>query len=165
MTKATHNSPARDDHDHDRCIREAMQSAESICHERGVRLTPLRRRVLELIWRSHEAVKAYELLDMLADEDVGSAKPPTVYRALDFLMENGLIHRVESDNAYIGCRHPERPHSFQLMLCTECRHVEEVEIPGVGDTVARHARESGFRVQQQTIEIRGLCRSCAGRLQ
>lgn len=163
MAKASRNAPVSGAHDHDRCIREALKSAESICGERGVRLTPLRRRVLELIWRSHEAVKAYELLEMLGREDVGSAKPPTVYRALDFLMENGLIHRIESDNAYVGCRHPQHPHSFQLMLCKECRHVEEVEVPGVGESVSQHARKIGFRVQEQTIEVRGLCRECAAR--
>ncbi|MBM4202103.1 MAG: hypothetical protein FJ189_12570, partial [Gammaproteobacteria bacterium] len=94
------NAPSA--HDHDDCIHRALASAERLCAERGVRFTPVRRRVLELIWRSHEAVKAYDLLEQLKTFDP-AAKPTTVYRALDFLREQGLIHRVESLNAFIGC--------------------------------------------------------------
>jgi Fur family zinc uptake transcriptional regulator len=146
-------------HDHRRCVRDALASAERICRDGGVRLTPVRRRVLELIWESHEAVKAYDILDRLGDAS-GSAKPPTVYRALDFLMEQGLIHRVESTNAFVGCRHPEHAHEFQLLICDQCSHVEEIEVPGVSRAVNQHAKKAGFKVREQTIEIRGLCSRC-----
>jgi Fur family transcriptional regulator, zinc uptake regulator len=148
-------------HDHRRCVREALASAERICRDNGARLTPVRRRVLELIWESHEAVKAYDILDRLGEAS-GRAKPPTVYRALDFLMEQGLIHRVESTNAFVGCRHPEHAHEFQLLICDSCSHVEEIEVPGVSRAVNQHATDSGFQVREQTIEVRGLCAECAG---
>jgi Fur family transcriptional regulator, zinc uptake regulator len=148
-------------HDHKHCIREAMLSAERICAERGARLTPLRKRVLSLVWENHEAIKAYDLLDKLSDAD-GSAKPPTVYRALEFLLEQGLVHRIESENAYVGCRHPERAHDFQLLICDECRHVEEVAVIGVTDALRKHARRQGFRVSRQMVEVHGQCPDCAG---
>jgi len=111
-------------HDHQNCIDRALKSADRLCGERGVRFTPLRRRVLELIWGSHEAVKAYDLLERLKASDP-AAKPSTVYRALDFLLEQGLIHRVESLNAFIGCSHAERSHELLLLICEGCHAVEE----------------------------------------
>ncbi len=146
-------------HDHQHCIREALTSAERVCAERGARLTPLRKRVLELIWDSHEAIKAYELLESLGALGE-STKPPTVYRALEFLLEQGLIHRIESENAYVGCRHPEEAHDYQLLICDGCRHVEEVEVPGVGAALKDQASQLGFRVHQKTVEIHGLCAQC-----
>lgn len=146
-------------HNHQRCVRDAMQSAETLCRERGARLTPLRRRVLELVWESHEAIKAYDLLDRLGDDD-GSAKPPTVYRALDFLLEQGLIHRIESANAYVGCRHPETSHDFQLLICDNCRHVEEIAADDVTASLRDRARDKGFQVTRQTVEIHGRCPDC-----
>lgn len=146
-------------HNHQRCVEDAMESAEKVCSERGARLTPLRRRVLELVWESHEAIKAYDLLDRLGDE-AGSAKPPTVYRALDFLMEQGLIHRIESANAYVGCRHPETRHDFQLLICDECRHVEEIESDAVTQALRDRARAKGFEVSHQTVEVHGRCPAC-----
>ena len=89
-------------HDHKHCVEDALAAAERLCAAKDLRFTPLRRRVLELVWSSHKPVGAYALLDKLRNEDLGSA-PPTVYRALDFLIENGLIHRIERMNAFIGC--------------------------------------------------------------
>jgi len=149
-------------HDHEQCVREALTSAERVCAERGVRLTPIRRRVLELVWESHEAIKAYDLLDKLGDAE-GSAKPPTVYRALDFLLTQGLVHRIESENAYVGCRHPEHTHEFQLLICDDCRHVEEISVDGLSDSLKHQAGKQGFRVHSQTVEVHGQCPNCAGR--
>ncbi|MDQ2070466.1 transcriptional repressor [Natronospira bacteriovora] len=146
-------------HNHQHCIRNALASAERVCAERGARLTPLRKRVLELIWESHEAIKAYDLLDRLGDEG-GSAKPPTVYRALEFLLAQGLIHRIESENAYVGCRHPERTHEFQLLICDDCRHVEEISVAGVTRALGEQALKQGFRVSSQTVEVHGQCPDC-----
>ena len=94
-------------HDHEKCVAEAIAAAEARCARDGRSFTPLRRRVLELVWSSHGPVGAYELLDELRAERRGAA-PPTVYRALDFLMGNGLIHRIESLNAYVGCGSPDQ---------------------------------------------------------
>jgi Fur family zinc uptake transcriptional regulator len=96
-------------HDHEHCVEDALAAADKLCAEQGLRFTPLRRRVLELVWSSHKPVGAYALLDKLRSEDLGSA-PPTVYRALDFLIEHGLIHRIERMNAFIGCSHPGETH-------------------------------------------------------
>ena len=97
----------------------------SSARQKGVRFTPLRRRVLELVWSSHKPVGAYALLDQLRNEDLGSA-PPTVYRALDFLIENGLIHRIERMNAFVGCSHPGEAHRGFFLICGDCGNAEEL---------------------------------------
>ena len=102
--------------DHEVCIESAMREAESICQEKGLRFTELRREVLRLIWLSHIPTKAYDILEKLKGK-AWSAKPPTVYRALDFLLETGLVHKLDSINAYIGCSHP-REHAGCCLLYT-----------------------------------------------
>lgn len=146
-------------HDHGRCIADAVRMAERVCERRRARLTPLRRRVLELIWASHTAVGAYDLLDLMRD-DGRRVAPLTVYRALDFLRENGLIHRVESLNAYVGCNAPGQRHRAQLLICRSCRSVAELENPELARVLADSARELGFVPEQQTIEVIGLCPCC-----
>ena len=148
-------------HDHDRCVRRALARAEQVCGERKARLTPIRRRVLELVWSSHRPVLAYDLLDSLRDEQRRAA-PPTVYRALDFLLDLGLIHRLESLNAFVGCEDPERSHDGQFLICDACRRVAEIDAPEIGRAVDRNATGAGFEVRRRVIEVRGLCRSCRG---
>ena len=148
-----------EDHDHDHCVDDAIAHAERQCEQRGVRLTPIRRRVLELIWRRHQPMKAYDLLDMLRTER-RSAAPPTVYRALDFLLEEGLIHRIESLNAYVGCGDPDRPHVGQFLICQHCNAVAELNDADVHKVLTDKAGELGFQVNTQTIEINGLCPGC-----
>ncbi len=147
-------------HDHQGCINTALALAERLCEERGVRFTPLRRRVLELIWSNHESVKAYDLLDTLKAFDK-SAKPATVYRTLDFLLEQGLIHRIESLNAFVGCRHPERRHELLLLICEHCHNVEERTALELMEAAAREIRAAGFSPRHQSFEIRGLCADCS----
>jgi len=149
-------------HDHHDCIHRALASAEKRCAERGVRFTPVRRRVLELIWRSHEAVKAYDLLEDLKVFDPG-AKPTTVYRALDFLREQGLIHRVESLNAFIGCTDVEHQHELFLLICDGCNWVEERQAKGVTDAVAGEIRDANFLPRHKALEVHGLCARCAAK--
>lgn len=150
----------RHDHDHRHCVDKALAVATELCQRRGARLTALRRRVLELVWRSHGPVGAYEVLDWLRVEDGRAAAPPTVYRALDFLMEQKLIHRIESMNAFVGCVDPSNPHSGQYLICRDCGTVTELDDHGIGDAVRRQAQQRGFEVQQQTVEVHGLCRGC-----
>ena len=150
-----------DDHDHASCIEDALTEAETICAERGARLTDLRRRVLELVWTSHEPVGAYDILSRLGG-DGRRAAPPTVYRALEFLLENGLVHRIESLNAFIGCPSPKAPHSGQFLLCTGCGTAIEITDGAIQTAVADAAGRIGFSTGHVTLEIKGLCRHCAG---
>jgi Fur family transcriptional regulator, zinc uptake regulator len=151
----------RVDHDHALCIDTALDKAADLCARRGARLTKLRRRVLELVWQGHSAVKAYDLLAELDGRD-GSAKPPTVYRALDFLIAHGLVHRLESLNAYVGCPQPGAPHEGQFLICNACGDVSEFEAPPIRSAIAGRAAALGFAVGQQMIEVRGTCRTCRG---
>ena len=148
-------------HDHQRCIESALQSAQQICQERGLRLTPLRRQVLELVWQSHIPLGAYNLMDMLADiSNRKHVAPPTVYRALDFLVAQGLIHRVHSLNAFIGCSHPKAPHSDLLFICQKCHTAMELHNTAVSQAIQGCASEQQFVVSQQMLEVVGTCEHC-----
>jgi Fur family transcriptional regulator, zinc uptake regulator len=149
-------------HDHGSCVETALDRAAQLCAARGARLTELRRQVLQLIWHGHEPVGAYAVLEALKRSHPGAA-PPTVYRALDFLIEQGLIHRIESLNAYVGCSRPERRHVSQFLICSQCGAAAELDDPAIAGAVLRRAGELGFLVEQQTIELSGLCPRCRPR--
>ena len=148
-------------HDHEKCVAEAIAAAEMRCARDGRSFTPLRRRVLELVWSHHGPVGAYDLLDALRAERRGAA-PPTIYRALEFLMDSGLIHRIESLNAYVGCGSPENHHGGQFLICRDCGSVAELDDPAIAHAIASRAKAIGFGVEQQTIEVTGLCPRCTG---
>ncbi|MFC3608101.1 Fur family transcriptional regulator [Stutzerimonas tarimensis] len=147
-------------HDHQRCVRHALAEADQICARQGVRLTALRRRVLELVWQSHKPLGAYDLLATLSEQDGRRAAPPTVYRALDFLLENRLVHRIASLNAFIGCTHPDHPHQGQFLICRQCHSAIELQSPGISSAIGEAAAEQGFAVEGETVEVVGLCGSC-----
>ncbi|MFD2262543.1 Fur family transcriptional regulator [Lacibacterium aquatile] len=153
-------SEALADHNHQHCIDSAISKAERLCQSRDANLTPVRRRVLELIWRSHEPVGAYALLDNLKDDGFNSA-PPTVYRALDFLLEQGLIHRLESRNAFIGCPDPDHPHQGQYLICDTCGTVTELADDEMVAAIDTLAARKGFKPKRSTVEISGTCAACA----
>lgn len=146
-------------HDHEACVVDALAAAERVCADRGSRLTTLRRRVLELVWRSHKPVGAYDLLGELT-RGGRRAAPPTVYRALQFLLDQGLVHRIESRNAFIGCSHPEDRHVVEILLCEECGRAAELPDDQIAGAVRAAAKKMGFEVQRQTIEVTGLCADC-----
>ncbi len=146
-------------HNHARCVRDALDIAEQVCARRAARLTKLRRRVLELVWRSHKAIKAYEILDQLAPE-IGVAQPPTVYRALEFLMAHGLVHRVDSLNAFVGCADAAHRHDAQFFICDSCGTVSEIDDVTIGQAVSRGAKRLGFEVERRMIELHGRCGVC-----
>ena len=148
-------------HDHDHCVERALEAAEALCARRGARLTPIRRRVLELVWQGHRPMAAYDLLEQLRAEQPRAA-PPTVYRCLDFLQAHGLVHRIESLNAFLGCPHPERPHRGQFLICSGCHAVAELDDPDIGALVEERARAAGFAAESQTIEVSGRCPACRG---
>ncbi|MCB1746643.1 MAG: transcriptional repressor [Gammaproteobacteria bacterium] len=149
------------DHDHESCVDGALARAEAVCLARGERLTPLRRRVLELVWGNHLPVKAYDLLAQLSRDGGRRAAPPTVYRALEFLRVAGLVHRLESLNAFIGCARPDKRHSAQFLICTDCGAVAEMDDATLTAKIDANARRLGFQVQDEKIEVAGLCRECA----
>ncbi len=144
-------------HDHDDCVARAIETAESLCRERGLRFTRLRRRVLELVWNNHKPVGAYDILDSL-NEDGRKAAPPTVYRALDFLIEADLVHRLDSINAFVGCPVPGSSHTGQFLICRECRSVAELDDADINLLVEQKASDLGFSAIHQMLEIQGLCR-------
>ena len=146
-------------HDHQHCVEDALAAAERLCAARDLRFTPLRRRVLELVWSSHKPVGAYALLDELRNEDLGSA-PPTIYRALDFLIEHGLIHRIERMNAFVGCSHPGEAHRGFFLICSECGNAEELQSDGLGESIAASANRRGFAARDMTLEVMGTCADC-----
>jgi Fur family zinc uptake transcriptional regulator len=146
-------------HDHAVCVREALDRAAALCAERGVKLTELRRRVLELVLDRHTPVGAYDILERLAEER-GRVAPPTVYRALDFLVSQGLVHRVDSRNAFVGCVRADGTHRACFLLCRECGAVAELVDPDLDAAVEALARRAGFEIGRQVIEIEGRCAAC-----
>lgn len=147
-------------HDHKQCIDNALEQADKLCNERNVRLTSLRRRVLFLIWQSHKPLGAYDILNILATEDGRNAAPPTVYRALDFLLENNLIHRLASRNAFIGCTHPAQHHEGYFLICSQCDTVIELEQSTINKAIQKVADQVNFLISAQTVEVIGLCKVC-----
>lgn len=150
MTTCTH---------HKTCIKTALKRAEDICIQSGGRLTKQRRQVLELIWQNHQAYKAYDILDKMTELDK-SAKPPTVYRALDFLQEQGLVHKIQSLNAYVGCPHPDLNHSHQFLICESCGHVDDIHESIITNSLTKIAESNSFKIAHQTVEVFGLCKKC-----
>ncbi len=160
MTTPAEASQTRlSEHDHKKCVSLALDTAEQLCMVRGVQLTPIRHQVLELIWASHKAVKAYELLDRIKPQ-MDAAKPATIYRALDFLLEQGLIHRVESLNAFVGCNSSAHQHEQLLLICNNCQDVEERSAPQVMQALALEIKQADFIVHSKAIEIQGICAKC-----
>ena len=147
-------------HDHDRCVADAMADAVALCGARGARLTRLRARVLEIIWQSHRPLGAYAILELLAKEGRSPA-PPTVYRALEFLRENALVHRIASLNAYAGCSRPGHSGSGQFLICRECGTVAELSSPGIQDAIQAAAEAEQFSADLHMVEITGICPHCA----
>ena len=159
MFCSTHSAFAAENHDHQCCITSALTAAEDLCRMQGLRFTPLRRRVLALVWQRHKPIGAYEILEQL--KTPGKAAPPTVYRALDFLLRLGLVHRLVSLNAYVGCVRPGNCHDGQFLICQSCKALVEVEIPAVAEAIAESSRHLEFEVRTSTVEILGLCPRCA----
>lgn len=147
-------------HDHSHCVSAALANADNLCAEQGVRLTKLRRRVLELVWQSHKPLGAYDILAVLSETDGRRAAPPTVYRALDFLLGNGLIHRIVSLNAFVGCICPRQGHQGQFLICRACHTAIELEQPAIRQTIIDSAEQVGFAVESQTVEVIGVCTTC-----
>ncbi|MFY9238934.1 MAG: transcriptional repressor [Roseovarius sp.] len=145
-----------DAHDHSACITDGVAAADDYCTRLGVQLTPVRRRVLEILLEAHRARGAYEILDILRAEGLG-AQPPVAYRALDFLTKHGFVHKIERLNAFIACAHPGQSHAAAFLICRSCEAVAESMGQGALDGPAAAA---GFQIESEVMEAEGLCPKC-----
>lgn len=146
-------------HDHQLCVDRCLAMADAVCGEQGARLTPQRRRVLEAVAARHAATGAYDIIETLA-RDGRRPAPISVYRALDFLLGLGLVHRLASLNAYIACVDPGASHRAQFLICNGCRTIVELHNNPVDGAIAAGATAVGFDVSSTIVEVAGLCRSC-----
>ena len=146
-------------HDHRACIDQALEAAERQCADEGLRLTPVRRKVLELLLQQHRALGAYTILDMLREAGFGS-QPPVAYRALDFLSEHGFVHKIERLNAFIACTHPGENHSPAFMICRKCDAVAEAQSTPAKGALGEAARAAGFQIERTVVEADGICPDC-----
>lgn len=146
-------------HNHKHCVSTALKAAQAQCDARGVRLTPVRRRTLEVLLEHHRALGAYDVLERLQEDGYGS-KPPIAYRALGFLVEQGLAHRVERLNAYVACAHPDRDHTPAILICSGCHKVAEAIETTQNSGLRQMQAETGFTVSTVAIEAEGTCSDC-----
>lgn len=146
-------------HDHHHCIAGAITRAEAVVADRGLRLTPVRRRTLEILLERHRAMGAYDVLERLVADGFGH-QPPVAYRALDFLVDNGLAHRIRRLNAFTACAHPGEDHHAAFLICRACSRVAEIAAEPLRETLEASAGISGFTVERVNIEALGLCPNC-----
>lgn len=149
-----------DTHNHAQCAASALATAEALAGQRGVKLTPLRRQILSLICQDHKPVGAYQLLAALSQARGEAAAPPTVYRALDFLVEQGLAHKIDSLNAFVACFSAGKPHQSLFLICDSCQDAQEITDPKVSESLLSGAQRAGFSVTRTVIECHGRCRRC-----
>ncbi|MBC2836220.1 Fur family transcriptional regulator [Paragemmobacter straminiformis] len=148
-------------HDHSHCAADVMGRAEVLANAQGARLTPVRRRVLEILLEEHRALGAYEVLERLASDGFGN-QPPVAYRALDFLVEQGLAHRIQRLNAFAACMHPGEAHAPVFLICHRCNAVAEADAAPVRAALDGAAAGLGFAIDRSTVEAVGLCPRCQG---
>lgn len=158
---APHKTSPSSHHNHQHDAQAFLHEVEGACELRGLRLTPLRSEVLELLAHSEKPVKAYDLLAQMK-EGRNKPAPPTVYRVLDFLLENGFIHKLESINAYVGCHHPSVAHHVPFLICDVCSNTIEICDERVSRLLNEQAKCLGFHPQAQTLEVHGVCSKCSG---
>lgn len=155
------STPAFTPHDHAHCTGDALAQADAMMAARGARLTPVRRRALEILLESHRAMGAYDVLARLVAEGFGN-QPPVAYRALDFLVEHGLAHRVQRLNAFAACMHPGQAHAPVFLICGTCGLVAEAAAAPVVAALEGAATAAGFTVERSTVEALGTCAACLG---
>jgi Fur family zinc uptake transcriptional regulator len=159
MQKSLPGAVAFAQHDHTCCAQDALEFADKTAREDGLRLTPVRRRALEVLLENHNAMGAYDVLKRLAEDGFGH-QPPVAYRALDFLVDNGLAHRVRRLNAYTACMHPETDHAPLFMICRQCNAVAESVAPHVRNEIVAATNSANFLVERVNVEVLGICPNC-----
>jgi len=152
-------NPAFARHDHDHCTGDGLIRAEALLEARKLRLTAVRRRTLEILLHEHRALGAYEVLQRLSADGFGN-QPPVAYRALEFLVDQGLAHRVQRLNAFAACRHSGEAHAPVFLICRQCNSVAETPAEAVRDALETAAQTLGFTIERSTIEAMGLCPAC-----
>ena len=146
-------------HDHHACIATSVAEAERRCAAEGLRLTDIRRRVLEILLDRHKAMGAYDILEVLSAEGLGH-QPPVAYRALDFLVANGFAHKIERLNAFVACGHPSGDCAPAFLICRGCEKVAEAQaIPNEG-ALGASASAAGFVIERAVVEAVGICPDC-----
>ena len=148
-------------HDHAHCAADVLARADVIATGQGARMTPVRRRVLEILLEEHKAMGAYDALQRLAEEGFGN-QPPVAYRALEFLVDQGLAHRIRRLNAFAACMHPGEVHSPAFLICRVCNAVAEAPAAPVRAALDHAAAELGFVIERSNLEALGLCPACVG---
>jgi Fur family transcriptional regulator, zinc uptake regulator len=147
------------DHDHGSCESTALAHAERLCAARGQRLTDMRRHVLEALLTSHKPLGAYEIMERLGPKK--RPAPITVYRALEFLRDNGLVHRIESRNSFVACVHSHAGDDpVVFLICEHCGAVGEAPGGAAADSLKASCRAAGFTPKSPVIEITGICSHC-----
>ncbi len=137
-----------------------MKNIEEYCKSNSLKLTPVRRKVYELLLEQQRGLGAYRILDLLRDSGFKS-QPPVAYRALDFLVEIGFVHRIESQNSFFACTRPGEHHSPVFMICKKCESVSEATSSTSMSELSNSLKETGFEMEQTVIEAAGVCSSCA----
>ncbi|MEN8892031.1 transcriptional repressor [Planktotalea arctica] len=147
-------------HNHAHCISGNLAQIEAHCRAEGLQLTPVRRRVLEMLLHEHRALGAYDILDKLRAEGHGS-QPPVAYRALDFLVSHGFAHKIERLNAFVACAHPGKAHDPAFLICRKCDGVAEAQTQPTRGQLGTSARIAGFQIERTVLEAEGVCPNCA----
>lgn len=141
---------------------DCLRVVERVCRERGLNLTPIRAEALRHIVEAGRPIKAYDLLERMRGGP-GASAPPTVYRALEFLLEHGFIHRLASVNAFLACHHPAEGHVVPILICQSCESAEELEDEGVSMALEQLVAERGFSPALSHVEVLGRCARCTGK--
>ncbi|MEM7061324.1 MAG: transcriptional repressor [Pseudomonadota bacterium] len=152
-------NPAFASHDHSDCVERVLATAETLCKDRKVRLTPIRRQALEILISEHKALGAYDILAELSARGQ-AAHPPVAYRALDFLVTHGLAHKIERLAAYVACAHPGERHRPAFLICRICQLVAEAHVPNNEGALGSAAKALGFQIEETVIEAEGICPEC-----
>lgn len=146
-------------HDHAACMQQGVEAVHQYCQDAGLQFTPTRRRVLEILLERHRALGAYEILDILREEGLGS-QPPVAYRALDFLVSHGFAHKIERLNAFIACAHAGQRHAPAFLICRNCHAVAEADLAPDAELLSCAAAKAGFVIERTVVEAEGICPNC-----
>lgn len=146
--------------DHKNCLKDLEKKIEITCQEQNLKFTDLRREVFLIISKNHGMIKAYDILAQMRKKNP-STEPPTVYRALDFLMENNFVHKINSLNSYVTCYHLVDEGFCFFLICSKCGSVEESLDSRFSDLIFSSAKKHKFLFQKSSLEIEGVCNKCS----
>ncbi|MFT4047789.1 MAG: Fur family transcriptional regulator [Solimonas sp.] len=142
-------------------VAAALRHATAMCEARGLRFTSIRRDVYAAMLRQRRPLSAYQLLELMQAQQQKRLAPLTVYRVLDFLVDSGLVHKLETAHSFVACEHPDEAHQSLYLLCTDCGSTEEVATGKLARLIDREASERHFQPSRQVLEVEGLCAACS----